>query len=250
MSVGKRIQEVLADRCGQLRVSDVRIGLGYTAAQLEDNRTGVAYTMGRDKFRGCSAFEGNKPLAGRPAADLLGFLASDNPIQSVLGLAVANALANDNPRTSIKGDVLNAVEIRPSDRVGMVGFFSPLVGVLRGKGIEVEIFEEQSALSEGLRRASEAATRLLSCQVAIITSTTIINNTIDGLLKAAEKCRETVLVGSSTPLVPEAFEGTPVTMLSGITVDDPDGILRAISEGRGTRFFGPFVTKWNVSLKH
>ena len=86
--------------------------------------------------------------------------------------------------------------------------------------------------------------------MALITSTTIINDTVDELLEAARDCRELVLLGPSTPLIAEAFEGTAVTWLSGITVDDADGLLRVVSEGGGTRFFRPFVTKWNIPLRH
>lgn len=248
MNVRKRIQDVLKDQCGDVRVRDVRIGLGYTAVQLEDGRTGAAYTMGRNKVRGCTALAGNRPVAGRFAGELLRGLDSDSPIESSLGLAAANALANVTPPQAVEGDVLEAVEFFPSDRVAMVGFFSPLVGAIRERVSEIEIFEEDVELSDNLRPASEAVMRLPFCDVAVITSTTIINNTVDRLLMAAAQCRETILLGSSTPLVPRAFDGTPVTFLSGITVKDPEGILRVVSEGRGTRCFGPFVTKWNVRL--
>ena len=40
-----------------------------------------------------------------------------------------------------------------------------------------------------------------------------------------------------------------MTCLSGITATDADGMLRVISEGGGTRFFKPFVIKWNVPLE-
>jgi hypothetical protein len=204
--------------------------------------------MGRNNLRGCSALAGNRPLAGRFAAELLHWLDSDSPIESSLGLATANALANVMPPSGLEGDVMRAVEFLPSDRVVMIGLFSPLVEAIRERVSEMEIFEENLEMSDNLRPASEAVTRLPLCNVAVITSTTIINNTVDRLLKAAARCRETILLGSSTPLVPSAFEGTPVTLLSGITVKDPAGILRVVSEGRGTRSFRPFVTKWNIRL--
>jgi hypothetical protein len=40
-----------------------------------------------------------------------------------------------------------------------------------------------------------------------------------------------------------------VTWLSGIVVTDPDGILRVVSEGAGTAFFKPHVTKFNLSCR-
>jgi hypothetical protein len=181
--------------------------------------------------------------------ELLKFLVSDNLTEASLGLAAANALANTTPPDALPGDVLHAVEILPSDRVGMVGFFGPLVPTLKESVMRLEVFESDDSIMSDLLNASEALNRLPYCDVTLITSTAIINNTIDALLEASVNCSETVLLGSSTPLLPEAFYDTAVTWLSGITVDDTAGILKVISEGGGTRFFKPFVTKWNLNLK-
>jgi uncharacterized protein (DUF4213/DUF364 family) len=249
MTVARKLRELASERCGDIRVQDVRIGLGYTGVQLEDGRTGVSYTLGRNSFSGCSAFKGNDRLTARPASELLNFLGSPNPIDSSLGLAAANALVNVNPTGAVPGDILQQLNILPTDRVGMVGYFRPLVAHLENRVASLEIFEENEERSANLRPAAEEIEKLPSCQVAIVTSTTIINNTIDDLLNAARACREVCLVGPSTPLLPDAFNGTPVTYLSGMTVRDSAEMLRVISEGRGTRFFTPFAIKWNIRLK-
>jgi len=230
-------------------VADVRIGLGYTAVRLEDGRTGVAYTFRDTVFSGCSVFRGLRPVAGKPATQLLDLIESQDKLESSLGLATANAMTNQAPDSAIAGDVLEATDILPTDSVGMVGFFGPLVPALEDRARLLEVFEEAPDIAAGLLPAAEAFRRLPECDVALITSTTIINNTVDALLEAASHCRAVVLLGSSTPLLPEAFQDTPVTCLSGIAVNDPAGILQVVSEGGGTRFFKPFVTKWNIPLK-
>lgn len=245
----RRLVEILAAACADAVVSDVRIGLGYTAVQLDDGRTGVAYTMGRQNLRGCSAFIGNRPLAGNAAPDLIRYLGSDNFVESSLGLATVNAAVGIPSCGLLKGDVLDAVEILSTDKVAMIGFFGPLVGALNGRVAALDIFEERPDLSADLKPASDAISGLRESDIAVITSTSIINRTVDELLDAAHRCREVILLGPSTPLVPEAFEGTPVSVLSGITVRDSPGLLRVISEGGGTRLFGPFVTKWNMLLR-
>jgi len=249
MAVKLKLRDVVAARCGDASVLEVRIGLGYTAVQLEDGRTGVAYTMGRDRAAGCSVFRGSRPLVRKRVDQLLAFLQSSDLLESSVGLATCNAVCNVAPVNGLAGDVLTAAGPLASDRVVMVGFFGPLVPVLESRVASLEIFEEIETRAAGLRSASEACGALRGCDLAIITSTAVINNTIDGILHAAKGCREVVLVGPSTPLVPEAFDNTPVTMLSGIVVDDPTGLLSVVSEGCGTRFFGPFVTKWNVRLE-
>jgi uncharacterized protein len=249
MTLRRTIRELLGSACSDLLVRDVRLGLGYSAVRLEDGRTGVAYTFRDDLVGGCSVFQGARPLAGKPAGELLAFLESSEKIESAIGLATANALVNTGQIGGVPGDVLEAVEMVPSDQVGMVGFFGPLIPALENRVRELLIFEESAESSPGLLPASEAMNRLPKCDVALITSTTIINGTIDRLLEAASRCRETVLLGSSTPCLPEAFQDTPVSLLSGMTVVDSAGILQVVSEGGGTRFFKPYVKKWNVRSK-
>jgi len=249
MRIRQAILEALEPRCQGVEVRDVRIGLGYTAVHLEDGRTGVAYTFGREGMHGCSAFSGDAPLVGRPAAELLRFLESKALLEVVLALATANALANVRSSSGIVGDVLDAITLSPTDKVGMIGYFGPLVPVLEKKVAQLEVFEEHGEFAGAARPASEAYKALPLCDVALITSTTIINNTLDRLLESATKCRETVLLGSSTPLLPEAFTGTPVTVLSGITIEDAPGMLRLVSERGGTRSFKRFATKWNLRLR-
>ncbi len=250
MRLRKRLIDIFEPLCAGHVVRDVRIGLGYTAVQLDDGRTGVAYTLGRELFRGCTAFGGKRPITGSPAEEILRYLDSEGLVESALGLATANALANRAPSRGATGDVLKSVELFPTDAVAMVGFFAPLVAELQDRVAELEIFEEQTGLLPHLRPSSEAVSAIPKFDVAFITSTTIINDTVDELLESARDCREIVLVGPSTPLIAGAFEGTPTTWLSGIAVDDTDGLLRLVSEGGGTRFFRPLVTKWNIPLRH
>ncbi len=248
MGIRHRIREIIGQDDERAPVADVRIGLGYTAVRLQDFRTGVAYTVSRDNHQGCAVFQGLRPLAGSSASNLLKFLESDDTLEVALGLATANALVNSRPFDALPGDVLDAVEFRPSDTVAMIGYFGPLIAPLRPRVARLDIFEEDLDRASDLLPAEDAAKKLSDAQVALISSVTIVNDTLDGLLDAAQGCREVVLLGSTTPLLPDAFQGTPVTYLSGISVQNGDGILQVVSEGGGTRQFKPFVTKWNVAI--
>jgi uncharacterized protein (DUF4213/DUF364 family) len=249
MNLRENIRGILESECGELAVRDVRLGLGYSAVRLDDDRTGVAYTFRDEQLAGCTVFMGARPLAGKPVRELLEFLVSSHKVESAIGLATANAMANTDKVEGLSGDVLKAIKLLPSDRVGMVGFFAPLIPALEDRVNDLFIFEENAATMPDTFPPSEAFKRLPECDVALITSTAIINGTIDDLLEAASHCRETVLLGSSTPCVPDAFRGTSVSLLSGMTVLDSAGILQVVSEGGGTRFFSPYVRKWNVRLR-
>jgi uncharacterized protein len=244
--IADELKTYLQAAAQERQVADVRIGLGYTAVMLDDGSVGVAYTFRDDAPAGCSVFTGQRPLAGARAATLLEYLTSSVGVEMTVGLAVANAIANRPGAGHLAGDTLEHLGIRAEDRVGMVGFFGPLVGPLRGSSRELLIFERDLTRGESVLPAERAPELLGGCDVAVITSTALLTGTIDTLLQAAAPCREVVLVGASTTLVPELLGRHHVTLLSGVTVLDGPGILQVVSEGGGMGFFGKRVRKVNV----
>ena len=243
------------EKAGEIHVTDVRIGLGYTAVMLDTGSVGLAYTF-RDKTeQGCSVFHGKRPLAGSPVRDILQYISSNGLLERTLGMAAANALFNiddaagDVPGcSSTEGDLLDVLAITKDDRVGMVGFFGPLVPVLKQRAGELIIFEENMARADGLCSGSRASELLPSCSVAIITATSIINNSFEHIAVAAANCRLKAVLGPSTPLAPKIFKNYGVTHLSGVIGIDPAAILRVVSEGGGTRFFMEWSKKINLVL--
>jgi uncharacterized protein (DUF4213/DUF364 family) len=245
--ITSRITDALQGR--DERVTDVRIGLGYTGVQLADGSTGVALSFSRDAGFGCTVFKGLRPLAGRNASALLSFLSSADPIEAAVGLACANALANRPGEKFIDGDVLDRLDLSPQDHVGMVGHFGPLVGPVRKRVSSLTIFERIDEPRGDLRPSDEAIRVLPECQVALITATTIINHTMDDLLEACGKCRTVAVLGASTPMLPQVFAGTPVSMISGVLVTNATEVLRIVSEGGGMRFFKPHIRKVSLPLR-
>jgi uncharacterized protein (DUF4213/DUF364 family) len=249
MTVNQKIKEHLMEKGRRVDVTEVRIGLGYTAVMLEGGQTGLAFTFKESGVRGCSMFSDLKPLAGRKASDLLAFLDSPNRIEVAVALATSNALSNVLGAAMVQGDALDQLDVGPEDTVGMVGYFGPVFPRLKALTRRILIFEQVKEKAEGLLSEEEAYRLLPKCQVAMITSTAILNHTIDRLLESAGSCRDVVLLGASTPLVREAFAETPVTFLSGVVVTAPVDILRIVSEGGGMRRFKNKVRKVNLALR-
>lgn len=241
MTVVESILERVSAAARAAEVADVRIGLGYTAVRFADDSTGLAYTFRDDVPPGCTVLDGKGALAGRQASDLIRWLSSSDTIEAGVGLACANALANVPSGHHQIGDVLSRIEVRPDDAVAMVGLFRPLVAPLRERAGRLTVYERIRQPQDDLRPAEEALDDLPSCQVAVITATSILNHTIDNLLAAAHDCREVVILGSSTPLLPHVFPGA--TVLSGVVVREPREVLRVVSEGGGMRLFGRYVDK-------
>lgn len=249
MTLTDNLRNFLKEHYREIPVKEVRIGLGYTGVLLEDGNAGVAYTFKGKLPDGCSIFTGERPLAGKPSHKLLDYIGSPVTVESAVGIATANALVNRERGIGSEGDVLDILKIKENDRVGMVGFFGPLVPLLKKMVRKLLIFEQTTSRAEGLFPAEKAAEVLPTCDVALITSTSLINGTLESLLEASRMCREIVLLGASTLLLSEIFKPLGITLLSGVIVTDPPGILQIISEGGGMRFFKGHIQKINVRLQ-
>jgi len=253
------VVEILKDHLmEQARARTIRravAGGRFCAVMLDDGGVGVANVCPEVCGEPSPRFSDWLPPVATPAADALEALSS--PERSAVGLAVVNALANRSRRhhgqrgeASMEGDLLVALELRPEDHLGMVGCFSPLVEPIRRQVGRLSIFERGPRLAPGLLPEQRAFEILPECSVAVITATTLINGTIDALLVAAAHCREIILLGPSTPLLPEIFAGPPrrVTLLAGTVVTDPEELLRIVAADGGTRDFQASVVKVNVRL--
>ncbi len=248
------LKRAALDKAADKKVSDVRIGLGYTGVMLDDGSAGVAYTF-RDKAgHGCSVLS-DKQLAGNPAGDVVDLIASGNLIERTVGIATANSLlngkgveGNTQGCTMLYGDLLDTITVTREDRVGMVGLFAPILSELRKRAGEVLVFEKNPDRAAGLCSDEQVPELLPSCSVAIITATSIINDTFGSIARAAGNSRIVAVLGASTPLAPYIFKSYGVTHLSGVIITDPVSILRIISEGKGMRFFKGFIKKVNIMI--
>jgi uncharacterized protein (DUF4213/DUF364 family) len=247
------------------RVAHAAAGAIYAAVELEGGFVGVAYRFPEagecPRATGRSSGKSDPRAAGRwegrPAAELLRLLGSPDLLDSALALATANAVAAlDPPGGSAAGggvaggvaggDVLEHLDLRDGDRVCMVGCFPPVLERLGGRGIEVVAVDESPR--PGALPAEQVDVLLPGSQVAIITATALVNRTLDRLLDLASSCRTVALLGPSTPLLPRAFAGTPVRLLSGIRVTEPLSLLKSVAAGGGFRDFRPYVRKVNVAV--
>lgn len=250
----ERIVASARQLAGEQTAVDVRIGLNYTAVLLADGYCGVAMTnpggMPDEADDCCRSELALRPLGGRPAVELLELLRSSRTVERAVGLACANALGNRPGAADQNGDVLDFLDLRPQDTVGMVGFFRPMLDELNRRVSRLKIFEQIEQPQGELLPTRLAPQLLPECQVALISATTIVNNTLEKLLQSCGNCRQVVLLGASTPLAPEAFAATPVTHLCGVQVTNAAAVLTIVSEGDGMRRFRKHVRKVCVTRKH
>jgi uncharacterized protein (DUF4213/DUF364 family) len=249
MGVVQSIKESITEHAQNFTLKSVQVGVIYTAVQLNSETTGVAYTFPRGEHCGPRPFKGHSSLVGRKADEIIPFLGDKDLLSSTLAMATVNAIlaSEELPKECATGDILNNIDVRNEDRVCMVGCFYPIIAALKKRGIEVISVDEIP--KPGTRQPEEVDKLLPVSQIVIISATSIINNTIDDLMKLSQFCREVVVLGPSTPLLAEAFDDTPVSCLSGIRIMESEKVLQVISEGGGFRQFKDFTQKVNLRLR-
>jgi uncharacterized protein (DUF4213/DUF364 family) len=245
--IARRLYEYMSEQMTGMEVREVRIGVGYAAVALNKKRTGLAAVIRENLEPHCGVVAKAGKLSGMPASELLDYLTQGrNSVERALGLATANAvLGGEAPQE--ESDALPLMNLSSKDHVAMVGLFRPLVPRIEQTGAKLTILEKNKALPNVLSFRSRGNI-LKTCTVAIITATSILNNTLETILNDLENPRWVSILGPSTPVCREIFAGTTVTHLGGSVVLDRRKVMQIISEGGGTPSLRHYLRFVNVVL--
>ena len=210
-------------------VEDLRICSFFTA--VTSRTVGLASTLRRIPHRGAGP-----PL--RRAGDLLPASAralaelafSDRLLEASVGLAALNSLLEVDPSRcdeSNAGDLLE--DQGRGRRIAVVGDF-PFVKGLGRVADELWVFEQGDRVGPDHAPADRMPELLPRAELAAISSTTLLNHTLDGILAALDDSCFKMLVGPSTPLTPALFD-LGFDALCGSIVVDRRQTLADLSQG-------------------
>ena len=252
MGLNRKLFDCLSTVAQGATIDQVTIGLGYTAVTTSDGGIGLAATG--VALNGCCA--GSLKIddyENRPVTDLLPCIERSDPMGRAMALAAINAL---NHRQSLRLPVdpgntvlLDRFNIVSGARVAMVGYFPPLVRLLEDKMVSLTIVDDAKGIGDKYVFYQQLHGW---ADVLLITATTIINNTTESILAHAGPDLQTILLGPSTPMVPNAFDHLPIHMLAGTAITDREQALKIIRHGGGTQALKPVSRKiyWLASLDH
>ena len=245
--IAERLVQYLSDKGESLWVEEIRIGLGYVGVRLEGNRMGLAAVLRNELSPGCTLLDQAGHLTEQKPSTLLDWLVlGRHPLEKAIGLATANALISHG-LTGQEKDSLELINLIPQDHVAMIGLFSPLVPRIKKSGATVSIIERDASLTD-VPKPEERKEILKKCTVAIITATSLLNDTLEEILNELGNPRHVLILGPSTPLCPEIFQGTLVNHLGGSAIMDAQKVMRIISEGGGTPILRPYLRFVNILI--
>ncbi len=249
MELNRKLHDVMRPAADAVTVEQICMGIGYTAVVTSDGDIGVAYTY-FDAKSGCCLVQNYQDFEGRPAGELLALIQHPDPLERSMALALINAL-NRSRAERLPDDKQNtllydALDIRAGRKVSMVGYIKPTAGALETMGAQVDVIDEFRQMGDKDRFLHNLETW---ADAALITSTTILNNTIESILDRVGENVRVALLGPSTPMVAEAFEHRPmVKALAGIVSDRVDPVLKTVRHGLGTRYLHRHSRKVTLTL--
>jgi uncharacterized protein (DUF4213/DUF364 family) len=254
----EEIRAVLGDTLGTLTIERVVLGLFFTGVKLSNGFGGLCFTPVKAIPEAvccpssARAMPASGKLKGKKATQIIDEMQSGNPLKKTMGIAVMNALSaacwDERPpvtyeiRTGV--DAFDEVAVPEDGYVVVVGALIPIIRVLKQRGQPFGILElDPMALKPDEMKYyvphQLAPEKVSQADLLVITGTTLINDTIEGLLEMRKPGATVIVVGPTASMLPEAFFRRGVSVLGGVMVTDPDRVLNVISEaGSGYHFFG------------
>jgi uncharacterized protein (DUF4213/DUF364 family) len=187
------------------------------AATLMDNHP-HGHTQVRDVGR----------LHQKTALELAEYARSDHLLEASIGIAAINSLLEVNEQQVVEinaADIL--VECGCGRNVALVGHF-PFVSKVRQSVGQLWVIEQHPTEDE--HPAEAAADLIPQAEVVAITSSTLINHTMEGLLSFCRPDATVLILGPSTPLSPVLFDHG-ATIISGTRVIDEAAVHRTVRQG-------------------
>lgn len=252
----ERVYDLALSRLSGKKIREIRVGLNLMAVELDDSSIGVTYVLKKEIGNFCTALPHDGSLSGMPAGEIAGWaLEGKNVIAVAMGLAVLNSVAEfdklEQENNHHNTDEVFAVEIKPTDTVGIIGHIGPVIANLENKVQRLLIFERGESAAGPFYQETAQPQLLPECQVVFASSTSLINGTLEKLLKYCTNTRDVVMVGASTPLYPDAFSDSRVTVLSGTRwlSSNREAILTGISQCTGMQQLIRYGRKMSVRVK-
>jgi hypothetical protein len=224
----------------------------FCAVELDGGAMGLSYVLLDDTLAtllGPGA--GHDALPGRDALDTARWYASEAGTRKTIGFAVVNAMTRHlfdrcGWRAGDAADSIGGLDPRRGERVGMVGYFPPLVKQVTAQGASLtvlELREDLAGTKEGFTISTDPAA-LRGCTKLLSTSTVLLNDTLDDVLAAAADARAFVMIGPGAGCLPDALFARGVTAIGGTWIEDGAGFRAALASGEP---WGRFARKTLVT---
>lgn len=230
------IREALLENLPQnSRTQAIYVGNNWVLSLISAN-DGTQYAgvaAAPRQFTGSSRFPPGHYSLDKDASTIAQLLRSDDNSKASVGLATVNALLQVGKITVSNIDAANWLTQVCTDRsIAIFGRFPFIDEEVRPFASQVWIFEQHP--QKGEYSADDMSEILPQANVIAITSSTIINHTINGILSYISTDSITALLGPSTPLSTKLFK-YGIDALFGVQVFDIQKVTDSVQAGADFR---------------
>jgi uncharacterized protein (DUF4213/DUF364 family) len=253
----RTIKDRLASGYEALTVERLMMGLFFTGVKLSNGAGGLSYTPVKDIPQAvcCPSSAGRIfdpfKINGMQAAEVLTAVSSREPLKTAVAIATLNALSatcwerglTGDYRIQMNLDALDAVRMPDESSVVVIGAFVPVLRKLKARGGRWWVVEQDPRTLKGDEMkhfipADRSAKTIAGADVLIVTGVTLVNHTLEQILKAARPSAEIAVIGPTASLLPDALFARNVRVVGGVWVKKPDKMLDVLATGgSGYHFF-------------
>lgn len=221
----------------------------FIAIQLEDNSIGIVYIGLSPNIKEILNSISLNDYIETKAIDLAKEFLSSDVFQKTLGLGAINAISQYifnkvDFSFDFNIDSLGQLNINKEDIVGMVGYFRPLVGIAKKAGSKLIVIEKKEHLvreKDNLIVTMDPSF-LQECNKVLITSSTLLNDTLDNILKYCTKAEKTSIIGPTAGFLPDPLFKRGVSVVGGTFVAKSeqfiDNLKKNIRWGSNVKKYG------------
>jgi uncharacterized protein (DUF4213/DUF364 family) len=222
----------------------------FGAIQLTDGSIGVVFLGLSPEIKELGSSMDKSEFINKNPIDLAQKFGSSNNFEKTLGLGAINAISqyifrHSNFPFDITTDSLGLLNIKQGDNPGMVGFFQPLISHLKKMGINVIIIEKKEHLVKKTEswEVTLDPSRLTECNKILITSTTVLNESIDDILKFCSHAEKISMIGPTAGFLPDPLFKRGLDIVGGSFISNSNLFMELIQKQER---WGPSTKKYCI----
>lgn len=243
------IKNIYIPRCTSEKYVNSK-GSNFGAIMLEDHSIGVFYVSLSPEFKKLGQNTDINNFIGIDPVILAKEFGTSDIFNKTLAMGAINAISQhifiiSGYKFDFTTDSLGLLNLNQDDKPGMVGFFPPLVKLIEKMGLELIIIEKKAQLIK--KTANWEVTldpkRLIDCNKVLITSTTVLNESIEDILKFCSQADKISIIGPTAGFLPDPLFSRGVDIVGGTYIHSPGLFMELISENKR---WGPSTKKYCI----
>jgi uncharacterized protein (DUF4213/DUF364 family) len=248
--VRAEVMACLRGEAEEATLGRVVVGIFFTGVKLSTGTGGLCFTPVKELPEAvcCPSSAGRirdpREIIGTRAVDLLDDLDSREPLRRAIAIAVLNALSAacwergfpSNYEIRNRTDAQDLIPMTPDREVTVIGALAPVLKKLKKRGGTWWVVEQdpRTLRKEEMDHyvpAGQADEVIVRADILLITGVTLLNHTLEGILRKAGKRADIYIMGPTAGMLPGPLFARGVRVVGGVRVKRPDEVLDVLAAG-------------------